>query len=164
MSKTVDNLMAAFAGESQANRKYLAFAAKAEEEGYMRAARMFKAAAMAETIHALSHFKSAGKVGTTAENLKAAFEGETYEYENMYPPMIDQAKADGDRKAERSFSLANEAEKGHAALYKDVLDKLDKGADSEFHVCKVCGHVEEGGAPDKCKVCGAGKSAFDKVE
>jgi len=164
MSKTNENLMGAFAGESQANRKYLAFAAKAEQDGYPRAAKMFKAAAMAETIHALSHFRAAGGVGSTEANLKAAAEGETYEFEKMYPPMIEEAKAEGNKDAERSFDFANAAEKVHARLYKEVLDNLEKGADSDYYVCSVCGNVEEGGAPDKCSICGAGKQAFEKVQ
>lgn len=163
MSKTNENLMAAFAGESQANRKYLSFAAQAEKEGYPRAAKMFKAAALAETYHALSHFRAAGGVGSTAENLKAAAEGETFEFERMYPPMIEEASADGNSAAERSFNFANAAEKVHAALYKEVLANLEKGADSEYYVCNVCGNVEEGSAPDKCSICGAGKEAFEKA-
>jgi rubrerythrin len=153
MSETKKNLMDAFAGESQANRKYLAFAEKAEADGYPRAAKMFKAAAMAETVHAHAHLKAAGGVGTTEENLKAAAEGE-----------IEAAKAEGDKTAERSFHYANEAEKVHAALYKDVLAALEKGADSDFHVCKICGNVAEGEAPEKCSICGAGKKAFEKVQ
>jgi len=163
MSKTNENLMAAFAGESQANRKYLAFAAKAEEEGYPRAAAMFRAAAMAETVHALSHFRAAGKVGSTADNLKAAAEGETFEFEKMYPPMIDQAKADGNSDAERSFNFANSAEQVHASLYKEVLEALKKGDVTDYYVCSVCGNVEKGSAPDKCSICGAGKDKFDKA-
>lgn len=164
MSKTIENLMAAFAGESQANRKYLAFAEKALSEGYPKAAKMFKAAAMAETVHALSHFKAAGGVGTTAENLKVANAGETHEFTNMYPPMIEQARKDGNVAAEKSFVYANAAEEVHARLYKAISDALKKGEDSDFYVCKVCGNIEEGTAPDKCSICGAGKQAFDKVQ
>jgi rubrerythrin len=163
MSKTNENLMAAFAGESQANRKYLAFAAQAEKDGYPRAARMFRAAAMAETCHALSHFRAAGGVGATADNLKAAVAGETYEFTDMYPPMIEQAKADGNEKAVKSFEYAQAAEKVHARLYQDVLDKLKAGEDTDFHVCKICGNVVEGSAPDTCDICGAGAKAFEKV-
>ncbi len=163
MSSTNENLMAAFAGESQANRKYLAFSAKAEADGYPRAAAMFRAAAMAETVHALSHFRVAGGVGETADNLKAAAAGETDEFENMYPSMIEQAKADGNAAAERTFNFANEAEKVHAALYNDVLAKLEKGVEADFYVCSVCGNVHEGSAPDKCSICGAGKDAFEKA-
>lgn len=163
MSMTNENLMAAFAGESQANRKYLAFAAKAEEEGFPRAAAMFRAAAMAETVHALSHFRAAGGVGSTADNLKAAATGETFEFEQMYPPMIEQAKKDGNSDAERSFDFANKAEQVHAKLYKEVLESLEKGVEADYYVCSVCGNVEEGSAPDKCSICGATKDKFDKA-
>ena len=163
MAFSNENLMAAFAGESQANRKYLAFAEKAEADGYPKAAKMFKAAAMAETVHALAHFKAAGGVGSTEDNLNAAAEGETFEYEKMYPPMIETAKAEGNDAAARSFSLANEAEKVHASLYKGILENLEKGADSEYYVCKVCGNVVEGEAPDTCSICGAKKQAFEKA-
>ncbi len=163
MAFSEENLMAAFAGESQANRKYLAFAAQAEKDGFPRAAKMFKAAAMAETIHALAHFKAAGKIGSTEDNLKAAAEGETFEFEQMYPPMIETAKTEGNAAAQKSFEYANAAEQVHAALYKDVLEKLEKGADTEFYVCKVCGNVVEGEAPDVCDICGAKKQAFEKV-
>ena len=164
MSETIKNLMDAFAGESQANRKYLAFAEKAEKDGFPRAAKMFKAAAMAETVHALAHFRTVGGVGSTEENLKAAAEGETFEFESMYPPMIEQAKAEGNEAAARSFEFANAAEQVHAALYKDVLAALEAGKDSDFYVCKVCGNVHEGGPQDKCSICGAPSSAFEKAE
>ena len=163
MAFSKDNLMAAFAGESQANRKYLAFAEQAEKDGYPKAAKMFKAAAMAETVHALAHFKAAGGVGSTEDNLKAAAEGETFEFEKMYPPMIEAAKAEDNKAALRSFEYANAAEQVHAALYKSILESLKKDEDSEFYVCKVCGNVAEGEAPDKCSICGAKKEAFDKV-
>ncbi len=163
MAFSNENLMAAFAGESQANRKYLAFAEKAEADGFPRAAKMFKAAAMAETVHALAHFKAAGGVGATEDNLKAAADGETFEYEKMYPPMIEAAKAEDNKAALRSFENANAAEQVHAALYKSILENLEKGADSEFYVCKVCGNVAEGEAPDTCSICGAKKQAFDKA-
>ena len=163
MAFSNENLMAAFAGESQANRKYLAFAEKAESEGYPKAAKMFKAAAMAETVHALAHFKAAGGVGSTEENLTAAAAGETFEYEKMYPPMIDAAKLEDNKAALKSFENANAAEKVHAALYKGILESLKKDEDSEFYVCKVCGNVAEGEAPDKCSICGAKKQAFEKV-
>ena len=164
MTKTIENLMAAFAGESQANRKYLAFAEKALAEGYPRAAKMFKAAALAETVHALSHFKAAGGVGSTVENLKAAAAGETHEFTDMYPPMIEQAKKDGNAAAEKSFVYANAAEKVHADLYRKIEENLKKGEDTDFYVCKICGNVEEGKAPEKCSICGAGAKAFEKVQ
>ena len=163
MAFSNENLMAAFAGESQANRKYLAFAEQAEKDGFPKAAKMFKAAAMAETVHALAHFKAAGGVGSTEENLKAAAEGETFEFEKMYPPMIEAAKAEDNKAALRSFEYANAAEQVHAALYKSILESLKKDEDSEFYVCKVCGNVNEGGPQDKCSICGAPKDAFEKA-
>jgi rubrerythrin len=163
MSLTNENLMAAFAGESQANRKYLAFAEKALADGYPKAAKMFKAAAMAETVHALSHFKAANGVGSTEDNLKAAAEGETFEFEKMYPPMIEAAKSEGNAAAQKSFELANSAEQVHAALYKNILENLKKDEDSEFYVCKYCGNVNEGGPQDVCSICGAPKDAFEKA-
>ena len=163
MAFSNENLMAAFAGESQANRKYLAFAEQAEKDGYPKAAKMFKAAAMAETVHALAHFKAAGGVGSTEDNLKAAAEGETFEFEKMYPPMIEAAKAEDNKAALRSFEYANAAEQVHAALYKSVLESLKKDEDTEFYVCKVCGNVAEGSPQDKCSICGAPSDAFEKA-
>lgn len=165
MSKTMRNLAEAFAGESQANRKYLAFAKKAESEGYLNAAKLFKAAAMAETVHAHAHLRAMDGIGSTLENLKAALGGETHEFEHMYPKMIEEAEAEGHKAALKSFKYANEVEKVHAALYKALLDNLDAAkADTDYYVCKVCGHTTEGEAPDSCEVCGAKKQAFDKVE
>jgi len=164
MANTMENLQNAFAGESQANRKYLAFAQKAEAEGYLRAAKMFKAAAMAETIHAHKHLAAMGGIGNTADNLKAAVSGETYEFQSMYPPMIETAVKEGNKDAEQSFRYANAAEAVHAAKYQDVLDNLEKGKDSEFHVCPLCGNVFEGDVPDECEICGTKKQAFKKVE
>lgn len=164
MSNTMENLQNAFAGESQANRKYLAFSQQAEKEGYLRAAMMFKAAAMAETIHAHKHLAVMGGIGSTAENLKAAVGGETYEFTSMYPPMIDAAVAEGNKDAEQSFRYANAAEKVHASKYQDVLDHLDKEESKDFHVCPVCGNVFEGDMPDECEICGTKKQAFKKVE
>ncbi len=164
MSKTDDNLMAAFAGESQANRKYLAFAKQADKEGYTQAGKIFRAAAAAETIHAHAHLNAANQVGNTVDNLKAAISGETYEFENMYPGMIEAAKADGNKKAENSFVFANEVEKVHAKLYQKALDNLDNLTETDIHVCSVCGYTVEGGAPDTCPVCKANSSAFFNVE
>lgn len=166
MGQTEKNLQEAFAGESQANRKYLAFAKKALEEGYPKVAKLFKAAAAAETVHAHSHLKALGGIGSTADNLKAAVAGETHEFKSMYPPMIETAKAEGHKDAERSFSYANEVEKVHADLYQKALDALaqSKSADADYYVCDVCGNTVEGAAPDKCDVCGAKGSAFKKVE
>jgi len=166
MSKTEQDLKDAFAGESQANRKYLAFSKKAEQDGYKRAAKMFRAAAAAETIHAHNHLRELGGIRSTRENLQEAINGESYEFQKMYPRMMDDAKAEGRDGALKSFHYANEVEQVHAALYKKVLDSLDadKGKDSSFHVCQVCGYTVEGEAPDECPVCKSKKQAFRMVE
>jgi rubrerythrin len=164
MSKSEQNLKDAFAGESQANRKYLAFAEKADKEGYPQAARIFRAAAAAETVHAHSHLRALKGIGSTAENLEEAVGGETYEFESMYPPMIRAAREEGNKAAERSFTYANEVEKVHAALYQKALDNLDALEETEIYVCNVCGYTIEGEAPDECPVCRAKKKAFFKVD
>ena len=164
MSKTENNLKDAFAGESQANRKYLAFAKKAEEEGYKEAAKLFRAAAEAETVHAHNHLRELKGIKSTKENLEEAISGETHEFMEMYPVMIEEAKAEGENGAVRSFHIANEVEKIHAALYKKVLDALGKNDETGYHICKVCGCTVEGEPPDICPVCGAKKIAFYKVD
>lgn len=164
MSKTEKNLQHAFAGESQANRKYLAFAKKAEAEGYTQAAKLFRAAAAAETIHAHNHLRELGVVKSTRENLLEAIEGESYEFQQMYPGMIADAAAEGNSKALQSFNYANAVEKVHAALYKKALDSLGKNIDTDYYVCQVCGYTAEGEAPDECPVCKAKKMAFKKAE
>ena len=165
MSKSVEYLMEAFAGESQANRRYLAFAKKADDEGFGQAARMFRAAAAAETIHAHSHLRAAGGVHDTAENLKEAVAGETHEFMNMYPEMIEAAKAEGNTQAERSFSFANEVEKVHAKLYQGLLDNLGSAQDEfSYYVCPVCGFTAEREAPGVCPVCGAKGEMFSKID
>jgi len=164
MSKTDENLQEAFAGESQANRRYLAFAKQAEKEGYPQVAKLFRAAAEAETVHAHAHLRALGGVGTTAENLKDAVSGETHEYKEMYPDMIALAKEEGNKSAERSFAYANEVEKIHANLYQKALDNLDNLEEVDYHVCSVCGYTCEKEPPDKCPVCGARPKAFFKVE
>lgn len=162
--KTKKNLMEAFAGESQANRKYLAFASKAEQEGYSGVAKLFRAAAAAETVHAHSHLRALGGINTTKDNLKEAISGETHEFVSMYPNMIDEAKADGEKVAEKSFVFANEVEKIHAGLYKKALDNLDNFPVKDYYVCSVCGYTVADEAPEKCPVCGAMKKAFNKVD
>lgn len=164
MPNTKENLQNAFAGESQANRKYLAFARKADREGLPQVARLFRAAAEAETVHAHAHLRSMGGIGSTEENLKEALSGETYEFEEMYPPMIETAKAEGDSAAERSFIYANTVEKVHADLFKKALENPSALADSHYHVCSVCGYTCEGDAPDPCPVCGAKAKVFFKVD
>lgn len=161
--KTLENLKEAFAGESQANRKYLAFALKAEQDGYINAARMFKAAAEAETIHAHSHLKAMKGIGTTAENLKEGVEGETFEFESMYPQMVKEAEAAGEKEAIRSFIFAMKAEEVHAKLYQQILDNLESKEELTFHLCKICGNVELKPV-DKCFICGAGSKAFKIIE
>lgn len=164
MTKTDKNLRDAFAGESQANRKYLAFAKKAEAEGFTQAAKLFRAAAAAETIHAHNHLRELGLVKSTKENLMAAISGESYEFQNMYPTMIADAETEGNKGALRSFNYANEVEKVHAALYQKALDSLGNAADVDYYVCSVCGYTAEGEAPDECPVCKSKKPAFKKAE
>lgn len=164
MSQTEKDLQEAFAGESQANRKYLAFAAQADKEGFPQAARLFRAAAAAETVHAHAHLRAMKGVGKTPDNLKEAVAGETHEFKNMYPEMIERAKAEGEKQAERSFTFANEVEKIHAELYQKALDNLDNLPEADYYVCNVCGYTCESEAPEKCPVCGAGAKAFFKVD
>lgn len=164
MSKTQENLKEAFAGESQANRKYLAFAKQAEREGYPQAAKLFRAAAEAETVHALAHLKALGAVKTTAENLKEAIAGETHEFKKMYPAMIETAAQEGHKEAERSFIYANKVEEVHASLYQKVLEQLDNPTPADYYVCSVCGYTCENEPPETCPVCGSKAKAFFKVE
>jgi rubrerythrin len=164
MSKTEKNLQDAFAGESQANRKYLAFAKKAEAEGYKQVAKLFRAAADAETVHAFNHLRELKGIKSTKENLKTAIGGETYEFQKMYPQMIEDANAEGNKAAERSFTYANEVEKIHAALYKKAVENLGKNDDVDYYVCQVCGNTVEGEPPDKCPICGALKKMFKKIQ
>ena len=163
MSITEQNLLKAFAGESQANRKYLAFAKQADKEGYHQAAKLFRAAAEAETIHAHAHLRTLGGVQNTKENLKAAISGETAEFKEMYPEMIEAAKKEGNNAAERSFTYANKVEEVHASLYQKALDTLDSQEETEYYVCSVCGNTFENEPPGTCPVCGAKSKAFFKV-
>jgi len=161
MGKTSENLKAAFAGESQANRKYLAFADKALQEGYEQVARLFRAAAAAETVHAHSHLKVLEGVRSTAENLEEAISGENYEAEVMYPEFIALAEGEGDKRAVKTFSNALAAEKVHEAMYRDALENLENEADQyEYYVCPVCGHTHARFAPDQCPVCGVKGERF----
>ncbi len=164
MSKAMEDLAAAFAGESQARNKYLAFAKKADEEGYPQAARLFRAAAQAEFVHAQNHFKAMGEIKSTAENLQAAIDGEHYEVVTMYPPFIEDAKAEGARRAQTSFEWAWLVEQTHEALYRDALKCLEVEQESyDYYVCPVCGHTHPRSAPDKCPVCGTPGVRFEKV-
>lgn len=163
-TRTERNLLEAFAGESQANRKYLAFAKQAEKEGYAQVAKLFRAAAEAETVHAHAHLKALGHIGTTAENLKAAIEGETFEFKEMYPGMIDIAKEEANQAAHRSFSYANAVEKIHASLYKRALENMTSARETDYYVCSVCGYTCTDEAPGQCPVCGSAAGAFSKVD
>ena len=167
MSKTTDDLWAAFTGESKANRKYLAFAKKADEEGYPQVAKLFRAAAAAETIHAHNHLRAMGGILSTAENLQAAVSGENYEVVDMYPPFMADAENDGDKKALNSFKWAWEVEKVHEALYRLALESMEtKGKVAEgpdYYVCPFCGYTHEGPAPDKCPVCGTPGKRFECI-
>jgi rubrerythrin len=166
MSKTQDNLKAAFAGESQASRKYTYFAEKADAEGQPQVARLFRAAAEAETVHARNHLNAAAGIGSTKDNLKAAISGEHYEFSQMYPPFIEQAETDQDKKAERSFSHANKVEEIHHTLYSQALAALEKGVklqEGAYYVCPVCGNTVFGKAPDVCPICKTPGKMFKKI-
>ena len=165
MPNTNENLKEAFAGESQAFQKYTSFAEAADKEGMPNIARLFRTTAQAERIHAAGHFSALDGVGATAENLKAAIGGETYEYQEMYPPMLATAEAEG-HKAKRMFKLAVAAEEVHARLYKLALEAAARGEDlteTSFHLCPVCGHIEFGEAPEKCPICGVPAAKFVTV-
>ena len=165
MPTTESNLKEAFAGESQANRKYLAFAKKAEQEGFINVARLFRTAAEAETIHALGHLGAMDGIKSTAENLRSAVAGETYEHTEMYPPMLQQAIED-DHRAKRMFAYASKAEAVHAKLYQMALTAVEQGkdvAEGSFYLCPVCGYIELGKAPDSCPICGTRKDKFLQV-
>ncbi|MCX6676702.1 MAG: rubrerythrin family protein [Methanothrix sp.] len=165
LTKTEDFLMEAFAGESQANRKYTAFAAQADKEGFAQAAKLFRAAAEAEAVHAANHLRALKAIKTSKENLREAIAGETHEFKEMYPEMIAAAKVEGARDAERSFNYANAVEEYHARLYHDMLESLETKKESyPYFVCPVCGMTVEREAPEKCPVCGVKGSMFKKVE
>jgi rubrerythrin len=167
MGKSDENLKAAFAGESQANRKYLAFAKAADKEGLPQVARLFRAAAEAETIHAHNHLRAMGAIGKTGDNLKMAFDGETYEFLQMYPTFITDATQDGNRKALQSFTYANAVEKVHAALYDRAMASVKKSQDmpaATLWVCPVCGNTIENEAPEKCPICGTRREMFNRVD
>lgn len=160
-NKTLDNLMEAFAGEAQANRKYLAYSKKAEKEGKLNAAKLFKAASDAETLHALKHFEVAGKISSTADNLKDAVAGETHEYKEMYPDFVKEAEAEGNKAALMSFTFAMKAEEVHAKLYKEALENLDQTEEVFYYLCPVCGNIEKF-QPERCSICGVSGEKFIK--
>jgi len=165
MPNTKENLETAFAGESQANQKYRAFAKKAEQEGFPNIARLFRTTAEAERIHAEGHLRALEGIGSTAENLQGAIGGETYEYTEMYPPMLEQATSDSHR-AKIMFGFAVKAEEIHAGLYKLALEAAQRGEDlteTEFYLCPVCGHIEFGKPPESCPICNARGEKFVQV-
>ncbi|MFO7797143.1 MAG: rubrerythrin family protein [Promethearchaeati archaeon] len=167
MSKTEKDLMEAFSGESQANRKYLAFAEKAEKDGFPQIAKIFKAAAAAETVHAHNHLRALGGIQSTVENVKEAINGEHYEFTKMYPEFLEDAREENNKQAIRTFDYANQVEKVHHELYNKALEAAEKGEDLEekdMYVCPICGYTVEGEAPDECPVCGAKKKVFKKIE
>jgi len=166
MLKSLDNLKTAFAGESQANRRYLAFAKKADEEGFHQIAKLFRAVAAAETVHALNHFRASDGALSTAENLEAAIAGENYEVISMYPPMVSEAEAEDNKRATRSFKYALEVEKIHEALYRKASELLGKGEDTpqtDYYVCPICGYTHEGPMKDKCPICSTLPEKFEKI-
>ena len=166
MPTTTDNLKDAFAGESQANQKYKAFAKKAEKEGFANIAKLFRTTAEAERIHAEGHLKALEMIASTADNLQAAIDGETYEFEEMYPPMLSLAKEDG-HKAKTMFKFAVDAEEVHAIIYKKALEAVKNGVDmdvTDFHLCPICGYIELGAIPEKCPVCGAKGKVFVQID
>lgn len=167
MSSTEENLQAAFAGESQANRRYLFFADKAEKEGYPQVARLFRAAAEAETVHARNHFAAMDGVGSTRDNLTAGAIGEHYEFTRMYPPFIEQAETENNQRARISFEYANEVEQIHHKYYEAAIKAFDAGQqlkDEPYFVCPVCGNTVAGEAPEKCPICSTSGSKFKKME
>ncbi len=167
MTKTDENLKAAFAGESQANRLYLAFAKVAEQEGFPQIAKLFRAAAEAETVHAHNHLRVMGQVKGTADNLSTAVSGETYEFKSMYPQFIEEAKKENNKKALQSFDYANKVEQIHASLYQKAIEAIKTKKDlakAELHVCPVCGNTFEDEGPDVCPICGTKKAAFKRID
>ena len=166
MPNTQENLQTAFAGESQANRKYVAFSRKAEKDGFPNVAKMFKAISEAETVHAINHYRAMEMIRSTAENLQVAIDGEHYEVNEMYPPMVETAKKEGHKQGERSTSYALETEKVHEKMYKKALESVKAGKDIEktsYYICPICGYTFEGDdLPDNCPICKAKKESFMK--
>jgi rubrerythrin len=163
---TRDNLQAAFAGESQANRKYLAFAKKADDEGYPQVAKLFRAAAAAETVHAHAHLRVMGGIKDTAGNLQAAIDGEGHEFKEMYPGFLKEAESESNQAAVYSFKNALAVEEIHHVLYGEALEAVKSGSDlpeTKVYVCEVCGNTVKGEAPDKCPICNAPREKFTEV-
>jgi len=167
MYKTEANLQTAFAGESQANRRYLFFADRAEKEGYPQVARLFRAAAEAETVHARNHFNAMNGLGATKDNLMAASMGEHYEFTRMYPPFIATAEEEDNQRAHTSFEYANEVEQIHHRLFEEVLKAVNGGQtlkNEPYFICPVCGNTVAGAAPEKCPICGTARDKFKRVD
>lgn len=165
MSKTKEDLKAAFAGESQANRRYLAYAKQAEKDGYAHIAKLFRAVAAAETVHAHNHLRLLGEINSTADNLKDAISGENYEVTTMYPEFMAHAETEEDKKALRSFKWAWEVEKEHEILFKEALAALgEEAGDLEIYVCPSCGHTHLGVPPERCPVCKLPGEKFMKID
>ncbi|NIS67925.1 MAG: rubrerythrin family protein [Proteobacteria bacterium] len=165
--QTEKNLEQAFAGESQANRRYLAFAQKALDEGFPEIAKLLRAIAQSETIHAHNHLRAMGAIKSTLENLEEALHGEKSEYTSMYPMFMDQAKRDINNEALKTFYWAKEAEKVHGELYEKAIRAVKLGKDLEsqrVYVCGVCGYTVEEAPPDKCPVCGEGRENFEEIK
>ena len=164
---TNDNLQAAFAGESQANRKYLAFAKKADADGYPQVAKLFRAAAEAETVHAHAHFRVMGGVQETTDNLQAAIDGEGHEFREMYPGFVSEAEAEDNKPAIMSFKNALAVEEIHHDMYSEALQAVNGGSDlpeTKIVVCGICGNTIKGDAPDRCPVCGAPAERFCEIQ
>jgi len=161
---SIDNLKEAFAGESQANRKYLAFAKKADEEGLFQIARLFRAAAAAETVHAHNHLTVLKGINSTEENLEEAIAGEVEEFKKMYPAFIEEAEEENNKEAYWTFDVANKVEEIHAGLYQKALDSLGENVEVTYYVCNFCGNTVEKEAPDLCPICGAPKTQFKKID
>ena len=167
MTDTEQNLQTAFAGESQANRRYTFFAEKAEKEGHPQIARLFRAAAEAETVHARNHFNAMDAVGSTKDNLTAGVIGEHREFTRMYPPFIEQARVDEYKRAEVTFNFANQVEEVHYNLFQEAVKALDAEQEMKeepYFVCLVCGNTVPGAAPEKCPICGAPAKSFKQVD
>ncbi len=164
---TMENLKEGFAGESQANRKYTAFAKKAEAEGFPQVAKLFRAIAEAETVHALKQLDLMGGIKSTAENLVVARDGEEYEFQQMYPKFLAEAKAENNKAAIRAFEFAMAAEKVHYDLYQKALDMVKNGQDltnAVVYLCPICGDVEIGVLPEKCPICGVPKNKYVEIK
>ena len=164
---TSENLQDAFAGESQANRKYLAFAKKAEQDGFAQVAKLFRAAADAETVHAHAHLRVMGGIKDTTDNLQEAIDGEGHEFKSMYPEFLATAQAEGNKPAEISFKNALAVEEVHYGLYSQAMEAVKAGKDLDaatIHVCPICGNTVVGGIPDRCDVCGVPGSKFFEIQ